>query len=100
MLSLLILEDIKALRESIRTVVSEIPFIDNVFDTEDPHMAIKIAEEHVIDIAIFDIELKNYSINGIDTAKYIMQTSPGTHFIFLTAYENYAIQAFQVHPYN
>lgn len=100
MVSLLILEDVKALRESIRTVVSEIPFIDNVFDTGNPHMAIKIAKEHVIDIAVFDIELKNYNINGIDTAKYIMQISSGTHFIFLTAYENYAIQAFQVHPYN
>lgn len=46
-------------------------------------------------VAFLDIEMP--IINGIDLAELIQEQKPDIHIVFVTASENYAIQAFELH---
>ncbi|SJZ57904.1 LytR/AlgR family response regulator transcription factor [Garciella nitratireducens] len=101
MVNILILEDEKYTREFIKKLVSESPLVDQVFATESGKEAISIAEEEVIHVALFDIELEeSESLNGLDIAKNIHLINPSIKMIFVTGYAKYAIDSFSVHPYD
>ena len=48
-----------------------------------------------IDIAFLDIEMPG--INGIRLAKSLKKANPRVNIIFVTAYDNYAIEAYRIH---
>ena len=48
-----------------------------------------------IDIAFLDIEMPK--INGIQLAKKLKSVSPQVNIIFVTAYDNYALDAYRMH---
>ena len=52
--------------------------------------------EHSADLAILDINMPE--IDGITLAARIKQTRPETAILFLTAYKEYAFDAYAVHP--
>ncbi len=60
-----------------------------------PLQALEKAGETKIDIAFLDIEMP--VINGIQLAKKIKAINPKINIIFVTAYENYAINAYNLH---
>lgn len=60
-----------------------------------PLEAYEESKKHSIDIAFLDIEMP--VINGIQLAKKLKTINPKTNVIFVTAYDNYALQAFKVH---
>lgn len=51
---------------------------------------------HPVDIALLDINMPE--IDGITLASQIKQISPETSILFLTAYKEYAFDAYAVHP--
>ena len=48
-----------------------------------------------VDIAFLDIEMPG--INGIQLAKSLKKVNPKINIIFVTAYDNYAIEAYRIH---
>ncbi|KJD43961.1 response regulator [Paenibacillus terrae] len=56
------------------------------------------AKEHIllenIDVAFLDVSLPE--MNGIELAKQIQVEKPRLHIVFVTAYDKYAIQAFEI----
>ena len=58
--------------------------------------ALDYLEEHPTDLAILDINMPE--IDGIALAIRIRQMHPETEILFLTAYREYAYDAFSVHP--
>ena len=60
-----------------------------------PLKAIEENNEPDLDIAFLDIEMP--SINGIQLAKKLKKINPLIKIVFVTAYNNYALQAFNVH---
>lgn len=60
-----------------------------------PSQALQYAKGHPIDVAFLDIELG--SVSGIVLAKQLKDIQPDAHIIFVTSYERYAVQAFQMH---
>ena len=48
------------------------------------------------DVALLDIRMPG--INGLEMAKRIKEMSPHTNIIFVTAYNDYALDAFALHP--
>ena len=48
-----------------------------------------------IDIAFLDIEMPG--MNGIQLAKMLKKVNPRINIIFVTAYDNYALEAYQIH---
>lgn len=101
MVNILILEDEKYTREFIKKLVSESPLVDQVFATGSGNEAISIAQNEVINIGLFDIELEeSESLSGLDIAKNIHIINPYLKMIFVTGYAKYAIDSFSVHPYD
>ncbi|SHI19028.1 Two-component response regulator, SAPR family, consists of REC, wHTH and BTAD domains [Sporobacter termitidis DSM 10068] len=60
----------------------------------DPMIALKDIQESRPEIVFLDIKLPQ--INGIDLAIKITASSPDTDIIFITAYDSYAVRAFDV----
>ena len=58
--------------------------------------ALEYLKEHPADLAILDINMPE--IDGIALAIRIKQLHPQTAILFLTAYKEYAFEAFSVHP--
>ena len=60
-----------------------------------PVLAFKENENNLIDIAFLDIEMPE--INGIQLAKKLKKINPKINVIFVTAYDNYALDAYKLH---
>ena len=56
-----------------------------------PSLAIEYAHENKISLALLDIELG--TLSGIDLCKTLTEINPHTNIVFLTAYEDYSIEA-------
>lgn len=51
---------------------------------------------HPVDLALLDIDMPNMS--GLELAKRISEAKPGIAIIFITAFSQYALDAYAVHP--
>lgn len=100
MVNVLVLEDEKYTREFIKQLIAENPLVEQVYDTGSGEEAISLTKKENIGIALFDIELENEYLNGLEIAKIVREISPYTKMIFLTGYSKYAIDSFSVHPYD
>lgn len=65
------------------------------FSYTNPISALEEQENNKIDLAFLDIEMPK--INGIQLAKKLKKNNPGIKIIFVTAYNEYALEAFKVH---
>ena len=70
------------------------PKIDEVHGFTEPEEGLRWIEENPADIALLDIEMPG--MTGIELAEKIKRSRPGTAVIFLTAYPQYAVDAFSV----
>lgn len=60
-----------------------------------PKRALEHAEAHPVDVALVDIRMPG--MNGLELAKRLKDIQPDMHVIFVTSYEEYAIDAFAIH---
>ena len=60
-----------------------------------PNEVIEYVKENVIDIAFLDIEMPG--INGLELAERIQEIDPYISVIFITAFDQYALDAFKAH---
>ena len=49
---------------------------------------------------MLDIELDKSDLNGLQVARSIYSFNKEAYMVFITAYSKYAIDSFEVHPYN
>ena len=66
-----------------------------IFSYTNPHKAFEENINNEIDIAFLDIEMPG--INGIQLAKKLKAVHPLIKVIFVTAYHEYALEAYKVH---
>ena len=74
----------------------QLPEIDRTEGFTDAESALTYLREHSADIALLDINMPD--INGITLAAQIKQLHPQMAILFLTAYKQYAFDAYAVHP--
>ena len=60
-----------------------------------PSKAVEFAGAQQLDAAFLDIELG--SVNGLTLAMRLKELQPDLHIIFVTSYDQYAVDAFQIH---
>ena len=79
------------LEESVKNVLlsGEILSFNNPLD------ALEAAKKDKIDIAFLDIEMPE--INGLSLAKSLKGINPKVNIIFVTAYDNFALEAMKLH---
>lgn len=86
-----ILDDEPLARELIKSYVSKTPGIELVDEFESAHDALNTVRENNIDIIFLDINMP--VLNGIEFAALVPRE---TLIIYITAYDNYAVQGFRV----
>lgn len=79
------------LQESVKKILPEA----ELFPFHNPVEAREAGKEIQFDIAFLDIEMPK--INGIMLAKSLKQANPRINIIFVTAYDNYALEAMKMH---
>ena len=68
---------------------------DTFFAYSNPKKAYEETLDKKLDIAFLDIEMP--LINGISLAKKLKKNNPLINIIFVTAYDNYALDAYKIH---
>ncbi len=94
MLEAIIAEDEELLRTALASLLREVwPELKLVAECEDGASALEAIAEHKPDFAFLDIRMPG--LTGLDVAAALPETSPGTQVVFVTAYDQYAIDAFE-----
>lgn len=99
-MEVLLLEDDHYFREFFKKLLYELPEVKMVRDTGNSQEAIKLTRLHQPDLIILDIELVDDEMNGLQVAQQIYSFNKEAYLLFLTAYSQYAISSFAVHPYS
>jgi len=85
-----IAEDEENLREELRETLAALwPELQVCAEAADGKQALKALEKHAPDVLFLDIQMPG--MNGLEVAR---QASGKCHVVFVTAYDNYAVSAF------
>ena len=71
------------------------PIDTDILIYKNPMEALKDSKDKKVDIAFLDIEMPG--MNGIQLAKELKKINPLVNIIFVTAYDNYALEAYKIH---
>jgi DNA-binding LytR/AlgR family response regulator len=92
MLKTLIVDDEKPARERLKGLLSENESVQLVGEAEDGIRAVELIEEKRPDLVLLDIQMPR--LDGFGVIRMLEADLP--QIIFITAYDEYAIQAFEV----
>lgn len=89
-----IAEDEPLLRRALREQLEQAwPALAIVAECEDGAEALEAIAEHQPDVAFLDIRMPG--LTGLEVAAGATEASPGTQVVFVTAYDQYAVDAFE-----
>jgi DNA-binding LytR/AlgR family response regulator len=89
-----IAEDEALLRQSLLTSLGQAwPALEIVAECEDGASALEAIADHQPDVAFLDIRMPG--LTGLEVAAASAEASPATQIVFVTAYDQYAIDAFE-----
>ena len=94
-MKILLVDDEKLQLIRLLNTVKKVLPDSEIFSYTNPVLACKENENNLIDIAFLDIEMPE--INGIELAKKLKKINPKINVIFVTAYDNYALDAYKLH---
>lgn len=90
-------DEIKALERFERLAAKE-PRISTIMLFTDPEDAVEYCRNHKTDIAFLDIDMPK--IKGLRLAGMLRENNPYIDIVFVTAYDQYALDAFHVHAFD
>ncbi len=94
MLKAIIVEDEYLAREELAYLVGQHSQIEIVASFEDGLEAFKYLQDHEVDVVFLDIQIP--SIDGLLLAKNLHKSSHPPHIVFVTAYKEFAVEAFEL----
>jgi DNA-binding LytR/AlgR family response regulator len=98
----LIADDERLMREQLRARLGEVwPELEIVAEAKNGLEAVELTEQHHPDLVFLDIRMPG--MTGVDAARQIAQLPtdedadgwPGCEIVFITAYDQYAVEAFE-----
>jgi two-component SAPR family response regulator len=95
MLRSVLVDDEEIALERMEKIIREAPGLILAGAYTDADEALKNACRDAADLAFLDIEMPE--MNGLELAERMMEVNPALDVIFVTAYDKYALQAFQTH---
>ncbi|MDI1309025.1 MAG: LytTR family DNA-binding domain-containing protein [Methylotenera sp.] len=93
-LNILIVDDEAPARNRLRELLSEMNHIHIVAEAKNGQEALNLANTHQPDIVLLDIRMPN--MDGIEAAQHLQKITKPPAIIFTTAFDNYAMQAFDM----
>lgn len=94
MLKLLIIDDEMPARKELCYLIQSSTGLNQVWEAKNGQEALEVVANQSVDAAFVDIELGD--IDGISLAKELLELQPDLKIIFATAYDEYAIKAFEL----
>ncbi len=90
----IVAEDEALLRHALVAMLRDVwPQLEIVAECEDGGEALEAIAEHRPDVAFLDIRMPG--LTGLEVAAAMVEASPATQVVFVTAYDQYAIDAFE-----
>ncbi|MBQ8137213.1 MAG: response regulator [Clostridia bacterium] len=90
----LCVDDALPILEDTVTMCKKLPEITSVTGFTRPREALEWLEDHPVDLALLDIDMPE--ISGLMLAEQLKRKHPDAAVIFLTAFPQYAVQAFKL----
>lgn len=87
----LVLDDEEFAIEHLLKYIAKIPFLTVVGRFTDPVQALTFLESNPVDLVFLDIEMPNFSIDGLD---FVNIAGDRQGYIFTTAYPQYALKSY------
>lgn len=93
-LKILIADDETPARNRLKDLLSDIAYVSVVAEAKDGKQAIDLAIEKQPDLMLLDIRMP--LMDGLEAAEHAQKLEPKPHIVFTTAYDAYAIRAFDL----
>ncbi len=94
-MKILIVDDEQLARQRLRSVIEEIGDDEVVGDARNAEQALAMIQSLQPEVVLLDIRMPGMS--GIEAASHIMKLDEPPAIIFVTAYDDYALEAFEHH---
>ena len=93
-MNIIYVDDEKPALDNFRLTVRNFPIIKNLQLFQSGKEALEYAKKNQIDVAFLDMKMQE--MHGLELAKRLKKVNPNISIVFVTAYEQYALQAFGV----
>ncbi|MBI1423985.1 MAG: response regulator [Gammaproteobacteria bacterium] len=94
-MKILIIDDEPLARQRLRSVIDELGNSTVVAEGSNGEEAVRLCQQHEPDVVLLDIRMPG--MGGIEAAHHINKLGSPPAIIFTTAYDDYAIPAFETH---
>jgi two-component system response regulator AlgR len=94
-LKVLIVDDESPARERLRSMLAEIADIEVIGEAANGHEALKATAELNPDVVLLDVRMPG--MDGLEAARHLNVLEEPPAVIFTTAYDRYAVEAFEAH---
>ncbi|WP_232697996.1 response regulator [Brevibacillus daliensis] len=91
---MLLIDDERLALRYLENMLQDIKDLQIVGKFQDPRQALEEMQQVKPDLVFLDVEMPE--MNGIETAEQILRYLPDTDVVFVTAYEDYAVKAFEL----
>ncbi|MCM3067808.1 LytTR family DNA-binding domain-containing protein [Priestia flexa] len=82
--------------DMLKNLLTQYPFIENIYSYSDPRDALAFLQTSAIDLVFLDIDMPH--INGLKLAETIKQQFPDILLIFVTGHSDYALHGYELYP--
>jgi len=94
-MKILIIDDEHLARQRLRQVIEELGAATTIEEGSNGEQALQLCQQHQPDVILLDIRMPG--MDGIEAAQHIMKLETPPAIIFTTAYDQYALSAFDAH---
>ena len=94
-MKILIVDDEPLARQRLRQIIEELGVASLMVEGSNGAQALQLCQQHQPDVVLLDIRMPG--MDGIEAARHIMQLEAPPAIIFTTAYDQYALSAFDTH---
>ena len=98
MISCIIVEDELPAREELKYFLNEEKEIKLIAEFDNPLDTLNFLENNTADVIFLDINMPD--MNGISLGKIITKMYPDMKIVFITAYKDYAVDAFEIKAFD
>ena len=90
----IVVDDEQLAREELCFLLQQLPGIEVVAQAGDGPEALRVIEEQSPDLVMLDVQMPG--LTGFEVARQLAESAPDSQLVFVTAYDQHAIEAFDV----
>ncbi|MBI3560850.1 MAG: response regulator transcription factor [Gammaproteobacteria bacterium] len=94
-MKILITDDEQPARVRLRRLIEELQGANKLYEAGNANEALRVCERETPDVALLDIRMPGMS--GLELAQHLIKLAVPPAIIFTTAYDEYALAAFETH---